>query len=427
MVVPGMSRQTRVRSTSCTRVGQTPGALLFLARRSVMSAAALLALVGCGHITPAPDPRGAPAFGPDGAARPEQALADSPWLRERALASAYAYFRFVNATFVGEVCRRLQPQLAQAQRVNLHGDAHLEQFAVTDAGRGLNDFDDSVRGPAAIDLVRFTTSLQLSTRARGWPVDAALDAFFAGYRTALADPTFRAPQPAIVARVRARFDADPAKYFALVERLMEPIPAENEARLRRAMVPYVEAIHAADPGLAASTFQIRSVGRTRVGIGSARAHKYLVRIEGATSSADDDVVLEVKEVGDVPEGTCVERGNARDPLRPIVGQARIGYEPYRFAGYLTYDDAPYWVHAWERNYCELSASQFDSVEELVETSFDAGVQLGLGHPRYIAAPFESETRARELSAIGTLEAAVRLLSRQLADEVTASWRRAVAG
>jgi Ser/Thr protein kinase RdoA (MazF antagonist) len=42
--------------------------------------------------------------------------------------------------------------------VNLHGDAHLEQFAVTDASFGLIDFDDAVGGPAVIDLLRFGVS-----------------------------------------------------------------------------------------------------------------------------------------------------------------------------------------------------------------------------------------------------------------------------
>ena len=39
--------------------------------------------------------------------------------------------------------------------VTLHGDPHLEQYAVTDAGRGLTDFDDASKGPAILDLVRF--------------------------------------------------------------------------------------------------------------------------------------------------------------------------------------------------------------------------------------------------------------------------------
>ncbi len=388
----------------------------------VLVAALVVLIAGCAHgATP---PADAPAFGPEGTARPEDALADTPWLRERVLTSPYTYFRFVNGTFVREVCRRLGPLAESAQRVNLHGDAHLEQFAVTDTGRGLTDFDDSAKGPAAVDLVRFATSLRLVTDARGWPADAALDRFFAGYRSALADPSYRAPEPAVVARVRATFRDDPAAHFREIEALMEPVDAALEQHLRAAFQPYVAAMRAHDGTLPPHYFDVRKVGRTRVGIGSARADKYLFRVEGPTGAPEDDVLLELKAVGEVPAATCVERGPARDPMRPIVGQARIAYEPYRLTGHLVLDASPYWVHAWARNYCEVTGDRFGALPELAEIAFDAGVQLGLGHPRYIAAPFEAETRAAELEAIGKVEAAVRLLSRQLADEITASWKRA---
>lgn len=407
-------RRTSARLRALRRKGQQSGwGLLVVA-----------ALCGCAHAGGAGPAPSEPAFGVDGTARPEEGLDSMPWLRERVLTSPYTYFRFVNSTFVGEVCRRLGPTLEGAQRVNLHGDAHLEQFAVTDTGRGLTDFDDSAKGPAAIDLVRFATSLRLVTDARGWSADPALDRFFAGYRTALADPGFQAPEPALVTRVRATFRFDAAAHFTEIEGLMEAVDPALDQRLRTAFLPYVTAMRAADGTLPPTYFEIRKVGRTRVGIGSARANKFLVRIEGPSAAPDDDLLLELKAVGEVPQGTCVERGPARDPLRPIVGQARIAYEPYRMAGHVTIEGTPYWVHAWARNYCEVSGDRFGSIEELAEISFDAGVQLGLGHPRYIAAPFEAETRAGELAVIGKVEAAVRLLSRQLADEITASWRRA---
>lgn len=394
-----------------------------VAARCVMTAAmtALVTVVtSCAH---GADAR---AFGIDGIARPEASLDSVPWLRERVLGSAYSYFRFVNAIFVAETCRRLGSTLRGAQRVNLHGDAHVEQFAITETGRGLNDFDDSVKGPAAVDLVRFSTSLRLMASEHQWPVDDALDQFFAGYRKALADPSFRGPEPAVVARVRARFHDDPAVYFTQLAAVMEPIEEPETTKLFAAMEPYVAVLRATRPDLGPDYFTVRSAGRTHVGIGSARSHKYLVRIEGLTSALEDDEVLELKEVGEVARGTCVEPGSALDPMRPIVGQARIGYEPYRLAGYVTIDEKPFWVHAWARNYVEVSGEELKTAGDLAEVAFDAGVQLGLGHPRYIEAPFEAETRARELLVIGKVEAAARLLSKQLADEITASWKRAVA-
>jgi uncharacterized protein (DUF2252 family) len=48
----------------------------------------------------------------------------------------------------------------------LHGDAHVEQYAVSATSRGIDDFDDSSTGPAVVDIVRFLGSLELTARAR---------------------------------------------------------------------------------------------------------------------------------------------------------------------------------------------------------------------------------------------------------------------
>ena len=46
----------------------------------------------------------------------------------------------------------------------VHGDAHLEQFVVTDDDFGLADFDSAGYGPAIVDLVRYAASLHLACR-----------------------------------------------------------------------------------------------------------------------------------------------------------------------------------------------------------------------------------------------------------------------
>ena len=56
----------------------------------------------------------------------------------------------------------------QLPEVNLHGDAHIEQYTVTNLGRGLSDFDDCTRGKAVIDLVRLGTSILIAARERDW-------------------------------------------------------------------------------------------------------------------------------------------------------------------------------------------------------------------------------------------------------------------
>jgi hypothetical protein len=78
------------------------------------------------------------------------------------------YFRFVNRPWIARVCEVFAEDIRDQPIVRLHGDAHLEQFAVTNDAWGLDDFDDSARGPALIDLVRFLGSIDLTVRQRGW-------------------------------------------------------------------------------------------------------------------------------------------------------------------------------------------------------------------------------------------------------------------
>ena len=69
----------------------------------------------------------------------------------------------------------------------VHGDAHLEQFVVTDDDFGLADFDNAGYGPAIVDLVRYAASLHLACREieGGCDPEQAVTAYFNAYRTAL--------------------------------------------------------------------------------------------------------------------------------------------------------------------------------------------------------------------------------------------------
>jgi uncharacterized protein (DUF2252 family) len=95
-------------------------------------------------------------------------FSDRPDLVAKLAATPHGYFRFVNMAFAAEACHLFADVSASLPEVNLHGDAHIEQFAVTNLGGGLTDFDDCTRGGAVIDLVRFGTSLLLAAREKGW-------------------------------------------------------------------------------------------------------------------------------------------------------------------------------------------------------------------------------------------------------------------
>src|SRR5438105_467819 len=81
-------------------------------------------------------------------------------LVDRLRADPFTYFRFVNRPWAARVCEDLA-DVSDIPHVRLHGDPHVEQFAVTKDAWGLDDFDDSARGPAFVDIVRYLGSLDL--------------------------------------------------------------------------------------------------------------------------------------------------------------------------------------------------------------------------------------------------------------------------
>ncbi len=353
-------------------------------------------------------------------------FSDNPELLERILASPHGYFRFINIPFASEVCRRFGVSVSGTPLFNLHGDAHLEQYAVTDLGRGLTDFDDSSKGPAVVDLLRFGVSLELACREQGCAgeMDRIYDEFLRGYEVALEDPEAEAPEPAVAARLRQGFSFDREAYFEWIASVMEPVPDSVAQELAEAMTPYVEAMRSQDASLGPRFFDTVAVGYLRMGIGSALDLKYLVRIRGASDDPLDDLVLEIKQVRELGEIDCIAVSSGSDPFRILVGQSRIAYRPYGLLGYLRMHDHTFWIHAWVANYKELGiGDDFASADELAEVAYDVGVQLGRGHPNQIGAPLDLQLRREQMRLLARDRELIVRERRELAELVIDAWER----
>lgn len=351
-------------------------------------------------------------------------FSENPALLDRVKGDPHGYFRFINIPFSNAVCRRWSELLDPAPRLNLHGDAHLEQYAVTDLGRGLTDFDDSSTGPGFLDLMRFGVSLKLTCAIRGWENDFSdiLDNFLNGYHDALLDPQLRAPEPAVVKQIRQGFTSDREAYFKWVDSVMEPMPPEFKLRVVEALQPYVEGRLTEDPQLDPDFFRVVEMGFLKLGIGSALDLKFLIRVRGPGPDPLDDAVLEVKEVRNLEGIACIQAG-VSDPFRILLSQARIAYAPFRFLGYLRMQEGTFWVHSWVENYRELDIHEtFSTPGELAEVAYDVGVQLGLGHPKQIGAPFGAELRHSQWLLLEDNKAGVVQSCDTLAEEVTQAWK-----
>ena len=172
--------------------------------------------------------------------------------------SRFRYFRYVNGPFSSAICRRFAKGAAEAGKmptVNLHGDAHVEQYAVALDGRGLADFDAATLGPPVIDWVRFATSLWLVADGDAAAGSSAVSAFFRGYRAALADPSVQAPEPRVAARMREKWGT-PVAWLDGVETLMVPLPLDEQEHMSEASAEYVAQILRQNPALRSGAVQI---------------------------------------------------------------------------------------------------------------------------------------------------------------------------
>jgi hypothetical protein len=344
--------------------------------------------------------------------------------------SAFAYFRAINRQWTMAACAELGADLSPFPRVHLHGDAHVGQYTVTSDARGLDDFDDSSVGPAAVDLIRFLASIELVARERGWldELDAVSEAFARGYRRGLDDPSYLPPDPAVVTRLRARVTRPPQEFLAWAESLMRPIPPDERQDVERSFRFFRE--HAAEqmPSLSAGYFTAKRLGRLRIGIGSFNVYKTLARVEGPTPASGDDVILELKDVSSLGAGTCVSVNPGVEAFRPADAVWQLGRVrsrvlvtvPHHPAGR---PDVPgFWVRSWDPTYQELTIADLESPSELVEVAEDAGAQLGANNTGRATSADRAALRSLERASFGRAEARVRSIARKLAAELVDAWQ-----
>ena len=355
-----------------------------------------------------------------------QDFSQNPKLLKRILASPHGYFRFINKQFSRNICQEFEEMYAGSPSLNLHGDAHLEQYAVTDLGRGLTDFDDSSAGPAILDIMRFGVSLNLTCSMNHWndSFSSLFNLFLEGYRGALENPLLEAPEPALVSKLRSDFTYNKEEYYKWVNSIMDEMPTKELDSLMVSMKTYVDAMMNENPQLSQYYFEVVNLGYLKMGIGSALDQKYLARCQGESNDPLDDVVLEIKEVRDISQIPCLTRAQIFDPFRILIGQARIAYQPFYHLGYFSFREKNFWVHSWVQNYKELDIQEScRDKKDLEEIVYDVGVQLGRGHPKQIAAPLDFQLRQAQLRWLEKYSDELKLACESKADEVKYSWNK----
>ena len=365
---------------------------------------------------------------------PEALAAASPELVKRLQTTAFDYFRFVNRPWIARVCEVFGEDLRDLSNVRLHGDAHVEQFALTKDAWGLDDFDDSARGPALVDIVRFLGSLDLAARQRGWTRDrdALVNRFLEGYRQGLSQPDVRPPQPDIVGRLRAQAYRSRPEFLAWGETLMVPM-SEGALRAVVAGAQIFAALMSKErPEFSPGHFDVVRAGWLRIGVGSAVNPKILIRVQGPTTSPADDELLEAKMLTDLDNLRCLEEKASQPTLRIVDGTRQLGRiklnvlaaGPDLVIPELTTRGRKlrdWWIRSWDPSYREVRLEDIRSVRDLAAIAYDAGIQLGVGGLLDYQ-DRQAEARTRALASVARLEPRIRQETSRLVEQLLLGWQ-----
>lgn len=356
-------------------------------------------------------------------------------LVERLRADPFNYFRFINHEWTTRVCDIFAADLPREPIVQLHGDAHVEQYAFTSNEWGLDDFDESTRGPALVDIARFLGSVDLAARRRGWmdSRDRLFDRFFAGYRHGLADAEYKPAEPAIVAWLRQRYPPPTrAAFLAWADAKMIPMPEASLPALSSSLATFARIVALERPDLPAEYFHVLNAGWLRMGIGSAVTMKILIRVRGMSDDPEDDEVLEAKTLRSLEGVRCLEVPTVRPTFRVIVGSKQLGRLTHNILAAGPEVDVGdmaiggqhlrnWWIRSWEPSYREITLDDLRSVDDLSEIVYDSGVQLGAGSIHGSSSP-DAKLRADSLMALQQLEPRLRKAADTLVSEMMQGWR-----
>ncbi len=321
-------------------------------------------------------------------AEPESLQRAAPELIARLKADPYNYFRFVNRPWIARVCEVFGRDLEELPIVRLHGDAHVEQFAMTRDAWGLDDFDDSSRGPAVIDIVRFLGSIDLVARQRSWKNDREklFDRFVDGYKRGLTEPDYLPAPPDIVHRLRSQTPATRSKLLVWAESKMQPLPDPAMKAVVAAIDAFARVVLRERSDLAPDYFRVVRAGSVQSGIGSGASPKIMVRVQGPSEQPADDEILELKKIEDLSGLRCLKIPAVQPTLRIIDGSKRLGRLKYNILAAgpeIVVPDVAvrgqrledWWMRSLDPSYRQVSLTELQSVRDLFAIAYDSGVQL----------------------------------------------------
>ncbi len=343
--------------------------------------------------------------------------------------SAFTFFRGSNHLYWKDFATSSQLSTyggSSFTRTWLGGDMHVNNTGSFDDDQGdivfgLNDFDEAVIGDYQLDVWRLAISLVLVARENGVfsgaDQDVIVDAFSEAYLDTMAN--FAGNSGETTKKFRA------SNTYGLLNDFLDGVAA-NESRVKlldkwtvqvngvrrfnttthpdltavssavdtdlRARMSSYRATLSGGTSWSSSYFTVKSVAqRLHAGIGSLGTTRYYVLIEGATTSQDDDRVLDVKAQGTpsawpyLPSSVVSQTDSAcgnNMAARAVQAYKALGYRVDDHLGWMTLADGrPYSVREvspWKESF---PTTDLDTLTRFTNLAEQWGQVLATHHAR----------------------------------------------
>jgi len=283
------------------------------------------------------------------------------------------------------MCLRMQARFGQLlplkdmPKVFLHGNPHIENFAIVEQGAGMVDFDRSRIGPYAWDIVRFLCSLSLKRKKRdkGFLSDRVLEYFLEGYKR-----SFHAPQVAhksvsdLLKIKKINWKVSTTEYLKKNDKWAQklrqtPLPTDDEW-MQGVLHAYLEnrqEMHLLE------TYCVEEAGLALGSLGNQRVLVVLAPID--KKAGKDRILLDLKTVYQDTDNHFFQTPVAHHGERMILASDLYAPNLEGNMGFFTYENQQYWGRKVPTQVLKIKG-WLPEIHQ-IDIAYCVGTQLGRGH------------------------------------------------
>ncbi|TAF65427.1 MAG: DUF2252 domain-containing protein [Cytophagales bacterium] len=282
-------------------------------------------------------------------------------------------------------CLRMQLRFSQltdlktTPAVFLHGNPHIENFAILAKGAGMVDFDRSRLGPYSWDIVRFLCSLALkrTKKDKNFLSDRVVQYFVEGYQKGFSAPELpHKPLSDLLKIKKVNWEMPMSEYLKKnikwAKKLRQnPLP-NNDEWANDVLNAYLKSRNEVS---LLEHYQVQEIGQALGSLGNQRVLITLAPKDNENSQ--DHLLLDLKTVYQDPDNELFRSPVTHHGERMILASQLYAPELEENMGFFTYQNQQYWGRKVPTQAVKIKGNISDIRQ--TDIAYCVGTQLGRGH------------------------------------------------